>query len=78
MGSGGTIRSFESNKYSSTISHTIEYKLMHLHIFLFIQKMIFTTKEEAVKITIQKWEWTGHTLRNNSSVIKKQALSWNP
>jgi len=40
MGSGGTIRSFESNKYSSTTSHTIEYKIMHLHIFLSIQKMV--------------------------------------
>jgi len=78
MGSGGTIRSFESNKYSSTISHTTDYKLMHLHIFLFIHKMIFITKEEAVKITIQKWEWTGHTLRKQSSATQKQALSWSP
>jgi hypothetical protein len=40
MGSGGTIRSFESNKYSYTTSHTIVYKIMHLHIFLSIQKMV--------------------------------------
>ena len=38
------------------------------------------TRQQPIEVdTFQRrWKWTGHTLRNSSSNITRQALTWNP
>lgn len=81
MGSGGTIRSFESNKYSSTTRHTIVYKKCIYTFSCPFKRCFGITKEEkpeAVKINTQKWKWIRHILRKQSPATEKQDLSWSP
>jgi hypothetical protein len=35
-------------------------------------------KSVAIQVKLQKWKWTGHKLRKNSSAREKMVLSWNP
>lgn len=79
MGSGGTIRSFESNKYSSTTSHTIEYKIMHLHIFLSIQKMVCHNQRRGSENHNTETE-VDRTYTEEAVLChkEKRAVSWSP
>jgi hypothetical protein len=38
------------------------------------------TQQKATEnqIKIRKWNWIGHTLRNEAGAVEKTALDWNP
>jgi len=44
------------------------------------EKLWRITKQKPIEIQIKrrKWNWFGHTLRNETGGIAKTALDWNP
>jgi hypothetical protein len=45
-----------------------------------IEELWRITKQKPTEIHIKrrKWNWIGHTLRNEAGAIEKTALDWNP